>query len=264
MLIICNGAFKCGSSWLHAVLVELLKIKKISLSRIPDYYTNDVHSPTKIIESKLDDFVLQESYEKQNYITKSHFFKESTLSSPYSSDVKFLFVEREVKDAIVSHYYHMKNKFRINISFSFYYAVLGKYKAYEINLFNKRCKKYFGDNNFISYHDLKNRFSYSIKKLCKILNIESLNTDEIKELIDQTTIDKLRERSRSGKSEYYPSKRKDNWKQFRKGTQGDWINYFSDKQLIQIDNIQKGEASFLFRMNYFFLFTLRRYVGRIE
>ena len=52
MLIICNGAFKSGSSWLHAVLIELLKVQNIALSRVPNSYTNDINSPTKIIESK--------------------------------------------------------------------------------------------------------------------------------------------------------------------------------------------------------------------
>ena len=52
MLIICNGAFKSGSSWLHAVLIELLKVQNVALSRVPDSYTNDINSPTKIIESK--------------------------------------------------------------------------------------------------------------------------------------------------------------------------------------------------------------------
>lgn len=264
MLIICNGAFKCGSSWLHAILVELLKIKNISLSRIPDDYTNDIYSPTKIIESKLDDFVLKESYEYQNYITKSHFFKRSTLSSPYPDDVKFLFVEREVKDAIVSHYYHIKNRFQINISFRFYYFIIGQYKAYEIHLFNHRCKEYFGESHFISYDDLKNRFPDSIQRLCKILDIGSLNTFETQRLIDETTIESLREKSKSGESEYYPSKRKDNWKQFRRGKQGDWVNYFSKKQLHQIENIERKGTSLFFKVNYFFLFTLRRYLGRIE
>ena len=264
MLIICNGAFKSGSSWLHAVLIELLKIQNVSLSRVPDSYTNDINSPTKIIESKLDDFVLNESFDHKTYITKSHFFKESTLSSPYPKNVKFIFVDRDMKDAIVSHYYHIKHKFRINVSFNLYYKILGKYKAYEIYLFNKRCKRYFGEDHFISYHDLKNRFSDSIDKLCSILDLKKLDYSEIEDLMRETTIDKLRERSRTGQSQYYPSKRKDNWKQFRKGKEGDWIHYFSDNSLSHIRRTEKGEMSVALKVMYYMLFTLRRILGRIE
>ena len=144
MLIICNGTFKSGSSWLHAIIIELLRIKRVPLTNIPDHYTNDINSPTKIVESKLDEFIFHQDFDKNNYITKSHFFKRSTLESAYPNNVKFLFVEREIKDAIVSHYHHIKNKYRFNISFGLYYSTIGMYKAYEIYLFNKRCKKYFG------------------------------------------------------------------------------------------------------------------------
>ena len=169
-----------------------------------------------------------------------------------------------MKDAIVSHYYHIKHKFRVGFSFNLYYQILGKYKAYEIYLFNKRCKQYFGEDNFISYHDLKNRFSDSIDKLCCILNLKKLDLAEVEELMHETTIDKLRERSKTGQSEYYPSKRKDNWKQFRKGKEGDWVNYFSDQNLSHIKRTEKGDMSVSLKIVYFILFTLRRILGRIE
>ena len=264
MLIICNGAFKSGSSWLHAILIELLKIKKIPLKRVPDFYTNDTNSPTKIIESNLDKFIFHESFEKQNYITKAHFFKTNTLKSAYPDNVKFIFVKRSMKDAIVSHFYHIKNKFRLNITFKLYYIFLGKYKSYEIYLFNKRCKEHFGKDNFIYYHDLKNNFSSVIDKLCDILNIEYLIDSEIEILRQETSIDKLRQKSKTGQSDYYPSKRKDNWKYFRKGTEGNWVDYFSKRQLIHVNNIDKGVVSFPLKFYYLLLFTLRRYLANIE
>ena len=38
MLIICNGVFKSGSSWLHAIIIEVLKINKIQLNKVPKNY----------------------------------------------------------------------------------------------------------------------------------------------------------------------------------------------------------------------------------
>ena len=264
MLIICNGTFKSGSSWLHAVIVELLAIKKIPLIRVPDAYTNDVTSPTKIIESNLDKFIFHESYDKTNFITKAHFFKNSTMQSAYPDNVKFIFIERIMKDAIVSHFYHIKNKFQLKISFKWYYIFIGKYKSHEIYLFNKRCKQNFREENFIYYHDLKNNFNEVVNKLCDILNIDYLNDIEIDILKKETTIDILRQKSKMGKSEYYPSSSKDNWKHFRQGEEGNWVNYFSNRHLLHINNIEKGNTSFLFKIHYFFFFTLRRILFRIE
>lgn len=95
MLIICNGAFKSGSSWLHAILVELTIVKNLNLQKVPVRYTNDINSPTTIIESRLKEFLTTEDYVVNNYLTKSHFFKESTLRQNYPSDVKILFIERD-------------------------------------------------------------------------------------------------------------------------------------------------------------------------
>ena len=58
MLIICNGAFKSGSSWLHAILVELTIVQKLNLEKVPIKYSNDVNSPTTIVESQLSNFLI--------------------------------------------------------------------------------------------------------------------------------------------------------------------------------------------------------------
>jgi len=158
MLIICNGAFKSGSSWLHAILVELTIVKKLNLEKVPIKYTNDVNSPTTIVESQLSNFLIVEDFISNNYLTKSHLFKKQTLKKTYSENVKFLFIERDMRDAIVSHYFHIQNKYRNKISFSMYYFFVGRYKAYEISLFNKRCKQYMGEKNFFHFSDLISDF----------------------------------------------------------------------------------------------------------
>ena len=97
MLIICNGAFKSGSSWLHAILVELSIVKKLNLQNVPNKYTNDVNSPTTVIESQLEDFLLIEDFNFNNYLTKSHFFKKRTLRRQYSDNVKALSLQAGVQ-----------------------------------------------------------------------------------------------------------------------------------------------------------------------
>ena len=67
MLIICNGAFKSGSSWLHAILVELTIVKNLNLQKVPVRYTNDINSPTTIIESRLKEFLTTEDYVVNNF-----------------------------------------------------------------------------------------------------------------------------------------------------------------------------------------------------
>ena len=264
MLLICNGAFKSGSSWLHAVLVELAKVRELNLKKVPIKYTNDVNSPTTIIESRLQDFLLKEDYKSENYLTKAHFFKESTLKNEYFDDVKLFFIERNIKDAVVSHYFHIRNKYRFKINFALYYFFLGRYKAYEIGLFNNRCREFVGENNFFYFEDLVSNFNDTIRKIARVLGIFDLANIEIARVKKNTSLDRLREQLKRGNISYYPSKQRDNWKLFREGKINSWEDHFNDNQIKDIEKIESGFFSVFSRLIYYITFTLRRLIFSIE
>ena len=264
MLIICNGTFKSGSSWLHAILVELTTVKKLKLQKVPEKYTNDINSPTTIIESRLGEFLNDERYKTENFLTKAHFFKQSTLRSQYPPEVKMLFIERDMRDAIVSHYFHIRNKYRFRINFVLYYYFLGRYKVYEISLFNNRCRKYMGEENFFHYEDLISDFSETVRDISKILGVKEISDKEIDRIRKETTLDKLREQLKMGNISYYPTKRDDNWKLFREGKVGGWESYFKKAQIKDVEKIERGMFSLFSKIIYFLMFTLRRVIFKIE
>jgi len=264
MLIICNGAFKSGSSWLHAILVQLSIVRKLNLKKVPVNYTNDVNSPTTIIESRLQDFLLKEDYKSENYLTKAHFFKESTLKNEYFDDVKLFFIERNIKDAVVSHYFHIRNKYRFKINFALYYYFLGRYKAYEIGLFNNRCREFIGDENFFNFEDLVSNFNDTIRQIAKVLGVFELTNLELAAIKKETSLDRLRDQLKRGNISYYPSTQKDNWKLFREGKINSWKDHFSDNQIKDIEKIESGFFSVFSTLIYFIIFTLRRLIFRIE
>ena len=264
MLIICNGAFKSGSSWLHAILVELTIVKKLNMQKVPIKYTNDVNSPTTIVESQLSNFLILEDFISNNYLTKSHFFKKQTLKKTYPANVIFIFIERDMRDAIVSHYFHIKNKYRNKISFSLYYFFVGRYKAYEISLFNRRCKQYMGEKNFFYFSDLISDFEITVIDIAKLLGISNISKAEIAQVKEQTTLDKLREELKKGNVNYYPTNRNNNWKLFREGKVGSWREYFKSRHVKDISRIEQGKFSILSKIVYILIFTLRRRIFRIE
>jgi hypothetical protein len=264
MLIICNGAFKSGSSWLHAIVVELTKLRKLNIVETPQKYTNDINSPGTITESRLQQFINNEDYIAENYLTKSHFFRESTLRKYYSNDVRILFIERDMRDAIVSHYFHIQNKYRNKISFSMYYFFVGRYKAYEISLFNTRCKQYMGEKNFFHFSDLISDFETTVIDIAKVIGINNMSEEEISQIKEQTTLDKLREELKKGNINYYPTNTEDNWKLFRQGKVGNWREHFKAKHVKDINKIYLGNFSFLAKTIYHLIFTLRRRIFRIE
>jgi hypothetical protein len=264
MLIICNGAFKSGSTWIHAIVLEVLKANKINLLDTPRHYTNNINSPTTIIESKLFEFLDNENYVKNNYITKSHYFLKKTINRDYDSDIFFLFVERDVRDAVVSHFYHLKKKYKFIGSFSLYYLFIGRFKAFEILKFNRMYLNNFGEDSFFKYSDMKNNFEIVLLRISSILNLKELSANEIMSIKRNTSIAKMRNDLLSGKTKYYSTVSNDREGVIRKGIIGDWVDHFSKSQQIDIEMLESLESSFVFKFTYSLLFTFRRWLFKIE
>lgn len=264
MLIICNGVFKSGSSWLHAIVIEILKLRNIIPSDIDEKYTNNVDSPTPIVESKFWEFLVNEDYDNNYYVNKSHFFKSHTINRKYPDSVVFLFSERDVKDSIVSHFFHLKNKYSFIHNFSFYYWTIGRLKSYEIVLFNRKYKKAFKKENFISFYDLKTDFDNSVQRIAKILKLSLLTEGELSLIKENTSIINMKDDIVKGKTKYYSTVKKGRDKLLRGGRINDYMKYLPEGSSQDIDNIIQTKVSIFFKLVYFFTFTLRRKIFNIE
>ncbi|MAW21300.1 MAG: hypothetical protein CMD16_02750 [Flavobacteriales bacterium] len=264
MLIICNGVFKSGSSWLHAIVIEVLRMNKVCIHEVPSSYTNNINSPTTIVESKLFDFLENEDYRKRNYITKSHYYQSKTLTRDYDSDIYFLFVERDVRDAIVSHYHHLKKKYFFIKGFNLYYFFIGRLKAFEILTFNQKYIEAFSDKSFFKYSEMKTNFESVVLDISSALGLRPLSEEEISVIKSNTSIKQMRRKLLSGEAKYYSTVDTDRDTLIRKGQLGDWLNYFSDSQKKDIKKIADGKDLFFLKIFYFILFSVRRRVFRIE
>ena len=95
MLVICNGAFKSGSTWVYGLVESILDCQDIPLTPIGESYGKNPNSPSKIAESKLQLFIDSEDVADHNYLTKAHFFSKETFARDYPQAVKFLFVRSQ-------------------------------------------------------------------------------------------------------------------------------------------------------------------------
>lgn len=264
MLIVCNGIFKSGSTWLHAIVLEILKTKGIRVSEVNKKYTNNVNSPTPIVESRFKEFLKNEDYKNNTFVNKSHFHQVDTLSRNYSEFVVFLFSERDIKDSIVSHYFHVNKKYSFISNFTLYYWTIGRLKAYEIVLFTKMYKEYFDKDNFILFSCLKNDFSITVQKIANLIGISSLSTQEVHNLQENTSLNSMREGILKGDSDYYSTITKGREGLIRKGEEGEYLKFFSEKKIKDINEIEKLITSYFLKILYYFTFTLRRKLFRIE
>ncbi len=74
MLIICNGAFKSGSTWIYVLAESILRLQGVRLSAVPEKYGTNKPSVFQIRESSLLRFISTENICNSNYLTKAHFF----------------------------------------------------------------------------------------------------------------------------------------------------------------------------------------------
>jgi hypothetical protein len=241
---------------------EILDLRSIELSDIPYSYNPKGPPSFRLQENTLPIFIEAHDLEHKNYLTKAHFFSAKVLAAPYPSGVQFLFVERDLRDAIVSHYHHFSIYYKIKLSFSLYYWLIGRFKAYEIWLFNARARKYFQDAKFFQYADMKANPREAMQRICSLLGLRRLSDAEIEEVICRTSIDQMRNQAAQGDRRFYHGAGEgNNAKLFRRGKVGEYKQYFGDAELSDINRIAQGKISWLSRTIYTLTFTLRRKLG---
>jgi hypothetical protein len=257
LLILSNGNFKSGSTWVTAIIKEMLHDNG---TIFPKDFQNPKHK-NWINRYKIEKFLKSESfYRKKFWISKTHIFDRGLINLIHNNEmIRVINIDREIKDVLVSHYFHLKNSGKIKYDFGTYFNKWGKYKAIQVQNYNNAW-----DNSSslkLNYENLKLDKIKSIHKISEFLEIEDIDTDKI---IRETDLTKLREKSKQkdlNEEEWF----------FRKGEIGDWKNYFNEEMLEDLQCIEKGEISHHDRINFFFKFVFRlkikyffyRYIPRL-
>tara|TARA_B100000989_G_scaffold287286_1_gene256782 strand:+ start:1399 stop:2196 length:798 start_codon:yes stop_codon:yes gene_type:complete len=265
MLIICNGNFKSGSTWLHFIISEILRLKEIHIFDTKEKYTNNVNSPTSIIESKLSKFLKNEDYKTNYYLTKSHYLSKKTFNMRTDNHIKFLFINRDIYDVIVSHFHHFNLRSKLKLSFQTYFFFIGKLKAYEVIMLRKLYRKFANKKNSFLYNDLINNFEDSVNKISNYLELGDFDKSQLKAIKKSTSIEIMREKINNGELTYYSQTNFKKRKELLKfGKSGNWKNYFTTKNEKTVNNILSDNTSIILKINYFIFFTLRRKILKVE
>src|SRR5699024_4618406 len=232
MFIISNGAFKSGSTWLYLILNELLRMKNITFNKDTIEEWKMKSNPSFLFSDETVSAALNE-YAKKNefYLSKVHLLEENSYQIIKGNDkhVRILFINRDIGDAIVSHYYHLKTETGISFSFTFYYWLIGRFKAFEIESFNNNQKEYFPNALNIKFENLKTDFHNQVTKIAEYLDL-SVTQEEIGLIKKRTNINNLRRKAKKGKIAQYSSDKSKAIKHFRKGKTGEAEKILSKKE----------------------------------
>ena len=245
-LILSNGNFKSGSTWVTAIAHEIHNYRNIDF---PYAFQNPKHS-NWINRFRIEDFLNNEkSNIRDIWISKSHIFQERIINEIMinQDNIKVINIDRDIKDVLVSHYHHLINAKKIKGDFKNYFYKWGMFKAKQILDYRIAWKDY--DCLKLKYEDLLEKNQETIQKIAKYLKTE-LNKDQVLKIQRETNIDNLRENL----DRKYLNEEK--WF-FRKGKKGDWQNYFDDEMISKINSIRLNKISIQEQLIFYIKFTLR-------
>lgn len=238
MLVIANGAFKSGSTWQRNLIKGLMDFQPM-----PEMLKSEGQD-SFINANRLADIVKSSEIKTYNYLAKGHVYKRNQIELLTSNvdDVKIFMIQRDIRDAIVSHYNHFINVRPFKPSFKTYYWLIGRYKAIQLTEYNKNWAP-FQDNVFHStFESLKKDTFGELKRFADFLGVV-IDDKQIEDIIETYSLKKVRERS----------ERK--WF-FRKGEVGDYKNYLTPSIEKDLERITR-KTNFVGKIGYYLIFELR-------
>jgi hypothetical protein len=228
MLVISNGAFKSGSTWLFNILTTLRDFAW------PDsaFLTNSNAAHPTIAESKLEAYLATEDFRSKSIISKNHLEKPKHRILLLSKNaIRVVCMTRDSRDVIVSSYFDECRRGHFEGSFEKYYWEEGRVILPKIACYSKTWAEPHRHIESTSFEALKADFHGEVSRLAGFLGL-SLDANRIDDIEQETSLDALREKYRDASSH-----RTEKADFFRKGESGDWRNHFDDNMLADHDRI---------------------------
>jgi hypothetical protein len=231
MLAIANGAFKSGSSWLFKILCCITQFPPP-----PKPYLNLEWKNPSIHPNQLASFLDSEDFSKQNYLCKNHFGRRRErnllLSYPH---VSVFNIKRDLRDVVVSAYYHDCRVEGFEGSFEDYYWFLGRLHAHKVRKYHAIWDISSPQVYVSSYERLKQDFISEVNEIANFLRF-NLSTHQLEEIQFRTSF----ERFKQGEKSTQTIQRTDETAFIRKGIVGDWKNHFNAQMLDDITAIEQN------------------------
>jgi len=244
-LILANGAFKSGSTWLREIVKNLAAFDPIPVQYADRKYAHWINS------GKLKEFAADPAIEGE-FLSKSHLYLPSTVRLVLSLEpILVINIKRDIRDVTVSAYYHYKRaRKKDHLSFKDYYWSVGRFKAMEVREYNHAWDVDHPRVLLTSYEGLKENFFDEVEKIAGFLGF-ACNDDIIRRVQEATSIGSLQKQR--GEENVPEDKRF-----FRKGIVGDWKSHFGEEEAADLEKIADNGFRGIDSLKYWVAFPLRR------
>lgn len=227
MLIVCNGAFKSGSTWLYNIVRELTGGE----APPAEYLNPEWRNPS--IDPAMLHTLLAALKPSDHFVVKNHFNtreqRDALLAHP---DVRVLNITRDLRDMSVSAYYHARRINGYDGDFTRYYWETGRATLLSVDRYHRLWKVRSPQVYTASYERLHNDFEGQVRDIAAFLGV-TVTDGQIADLQRETSLNALRQRY--GETEA-------NDKFFRKGVVGDWQNHLTPEIQADVDKSLRRQA----------------------
>jgi 2-polyprenyl-3-methyl-5-hydroxy-6-metoxy-1,4-benzoquinol methylase len=211
MLVIANGAFKSGSSWQHRILKSM-----VPCGDLPPDFQDPKWANSSIDRTRLREFLSLELHNEQDFVVKNHFSRPAEFVLLKDCPNVFVFdIHRDIRDVIVSAFYHYKNIRSFSGTFPEFFERRARDIVMAVIRHNDMWDR--GGSNIFSgnYEDLHADFEREVRRMGAFIGRDVSNA-EIANIKEATSFSKMASRG----SPF-----------FRKGKVGDWKNHLDRYQL---------------------------------
>ena len=188
MLIVANGAFKCGSTWQCDILRGLVEPEPV-----PEEFQHPTWSNPSIDPQKLPDFLARRQHVAKNFVSKNHIHSDVKLARALIDDPHVLVfnLTRHIGDVLVSAYHH---DVRIGAfsgdTIEEYYWGPGKGRIHGV-LNHHRFWNVGHPGVFVgSYEALHTDFATEVQALASFLKVD-LDASKLEQIQHKTAFDKI-------------------------------------------------------------------------
>lgn len=235
MLLISNGAYKSGSTWLLRILMNMT-----GYAGPPPQFDRSNWAGRGVPPERLKQFLEQVDYANHDYLFKAHLFFKGHLVAN-RPNVRIVNITRDIRDVVVSAFYFAQlRKTFAGTDFDRFYWEKGRHIARWVIQYNRLWQK-VPNACTLSYERLHQDFAGELQSLAAFVGI-AIQPQDIERIRGQTELNSLRtqydEVSADGTLQFY-----------RKGIVGDWQNHLSEAVLADLRDVEHQERNYPSRWN---------------
>ncbi|KAL4586120.1 hypothetical protein LXL04_010751 [Taraxacum kok-saghyz] len=240
---------KTGTTWLKALAFAIVTRKKLDEVGNSPLLTTLPHDCVPFLENHLEKI-------KENHsnfpILGTHLPYSSLPKSVIDSNCKIVYIYRNIKDVIVSYYHYIRELMKLSVeeapfeeAFDEFCQGISSFGPYWEHILEywKASQERPEVFLFMKYEDLKKDPTGNVKRLAEFLghpfSIEEEKAGMVENIIQLCSFDTLSnlEVNKSGKYQADEHFALEHRLFFRKATDGDWENYFTEEMKDKIDKL---------------------------